>query len=209
MKYWRLSSAVVVIAALILSTGCVRKRDSIPIKKSSSKGVGKLYLIPLGGFPAEAVKNLASFYESKYGLRVETLPNVNLSPTAMNPERQQLIAEQAVEIMKQANPNLKNDPNAILIGLTSEDMYIAKFDWRFSFSFREQGKYAVVSSGRMNLPIRDKPVSEELKRTRLRKMVTKNVGILYYHRAQSDDPRSVLYHNVGGIEELDYMGEEF
>jgi predicted Zn-dependent protease len=209
MKYSRLLSAAALLAALILGTGCLRKRDYIPISKQSLKGSGKLYLVPLGGFSAATVEDLASYYRNKYSLQVETLRKVDLPPAAMNPERQQLIAEEAVDIMKQANPELSNDSQAILIGLTTEDMYIAKYDWRFSFSYREQGKYAVVSSGRMNLPLGRKPVSEDQIRTRLRKMVTKNVGVLYYHLAQSDDPRSVLYRNVGGIRELDYMGEEF
>lgn len=209
MKYSRLLSGAALIAALILSTSCLRKRDYIPIGRQSLKGTGKLYLVPLGDFSDAAVKDLADYYRSKYGLAVETLPKVPLPPTAMNPERQQLIAEDAVIIMKQANPDLSNDPQAILIGLTTEDMYIAQYDWRFSFSWREQGKYAVVSSGRMNLPQSRKPVSEDQIQTRLRKMVTKNIGVLYYHLAQSDNPRSVLYRHVGGIRELDYMGEEF
>jgi predicted Zn-dependent protease len=131
----------------------------------------------------------------------------------MNPERGQLIAEEAVDVMRRVNQELTSDPKAILIGLTTEDMYITKYDWQFSFSWRERGKYAVVSMGRMNLggfsfKGRSK-VTEDQIRTRLRKMVTKNVGILYFHLPQSDDPRSVLYRNVGGIRELDYMGEEF
>jgi hypothetical protein len=40
-------------------------------------------------------------------------------------------------------------------------------------------------------------------------MVTKNIGIMYFKLQQSDDPRSVLYKNIGGISELDAMGEEF
>ncbi len=40
-------------------------------------------------------------------------------------------------------------------------------------------------------------------------MLTKNIGVHYYHLAQRDDPRSVLYRHVGGVRELDYMGEEF
>lgn len=209
MKRSRLLASAALIAALILGTDCVRKRDYIPISKQSLKGSGKVYLVPLGGFSAATVNDLASYYRNKYSLPVETLPNADLAPAAMNPERQQLIAEEAVASMKRANPDLSNDPQAILIGLTTEDMYIAQYDWRFSFSWREQGKYAVVSSGRMNLRLGKQPVSEDQIRARLRKMVTKNVGVLYYHLAQSDDPRSVLYRNVGGIRELDYMGEEF
>jgi len=202
-------SGAALIAALILGTACLRKRNYVPISKQSLKGSGKVYLVPLGDFSDATVKHLASYYQTKYGLTVETLSHVHLPPAAMNPERQQLIAEAAVEIMKQANPDLSNNPQAILIGLTTEDMYIDQYDWRFSFSWREQGKYAVVSSGRMNLPLGRQPVFEDQIRTRLRKVVTKNVGVLYYHLAQSDNPRSVLYRDIGGIRELDYMGEEF
>jgi hypothetical protein len=99
-----------------------------------------------------------------------------------------LIVEEAVDVMKQANPDLSNDPQAILIGLTSQNMYIAQYGWNPSFSWRQEGKYAGVSSGRMDLG--KQPVSDDQIRTRMRKMVTKNIGVLYYHLKQSDDPRS-------------------
>lgn len=100
MKYSRLISAVALIASLALSTGCLHKRDYIPMSKQSLKGSGKLYLVPLGDFSAETVNDLAFYYRNKYGLLVETLPNVHLAPAAMNPERQQLIAEEVVGVMK-------------------------------------------------------------------------------------------------------------
>lgn len=213
MKYARLISAFSVIAALVLNTGCLLKldlkQDYVPVSKQSLKGSGRLYFVPLGDFPAGSVEDLVSYYRDKYGLTIETLPSVTLPPAATNPEREQLIAEVAVETMRQSNSKLSNDPQAILIGLTTQDMYISQYDWRFSFSWREQQKFAVVSAARMNLPLRRRPVSEDEIQTRLRKMVTKNIGVLYYHLPQSDNPKSVLYRNVGGIQELDYMGEEF
>jgi predicted Zn-dependent protease len=201
-------SAAVIIAALFLTSGCLRREDYVPIDKKSLKGSGKLYFVPLGIFPAKTANDLASFYRNKYGFQAEILPNVPYSSTAIDPRRNQLIAERAIEMMKEANPQLANDSQAILIGLTTKDMYIAKYDWQFSFSFRAEGKYGVVSSGRMTLPGRQ-GITEELIRTRFRKMLTKNIGMLYYHLPASNDPRSVLYRNVGGISELDYMGEEF
>lgn len=202
-------SATVVIAVLVLNMGCLRREDYVPIDKNSLRSSGKIYFIPLGIFPAKTANDLASFYRNKYGFQAEILPNVPYSPTAIDPRRNQLIAERAIEMMKAANPQLAKDPQAIMIGLTSRDMYIARYDWQFSFSFRAEEKYAVVSSGRMTLPNGRQGVTEELIQTRLRKMVTKNIGILYYHLPASNDPRSVLYRNVGGISELDYMGEEF
>lgn len=210
----KLIAFTILIPALVL-TGCFRKRNSAPVDKSSLKGSGKLYLVPLGGFSPSIAEELAAYYKTRYGIPAEVLPNVHLGPSTMNAERDQLIAEEAVAVMKRDNSDVSNNPDAILIGLTSEDMYIAKYNWQFSFSWREQGKYAVVSTGRMNLPCRPgllqrkQPVTDDLIRVRLRKMVTKNVGILYFRLRQSDDPRSVLFRNVGGIEELDYMGEEF
>ena len=209
MKYSRWPCLAALVVALLLITSCARKRDYIPVNKDSLKASGKLYLAPLGEFPLEPIQDLAAFYRKKYNVDVEVLSSVPLSPAARNPERGQLIAEQAIEILKQARPELKDNPRAVLIGITEEDMYISKYDWQFSFSYRDEGKYAVVSSGRMHLPSGRQEVTEELIFTRLRKMVTKNVGILYYRLSQSDDPRSVLYRNVGGIRELDYMGEEF
>lgn len=209
MKYYRWSFTLALIAAILLSTGRLGIASYVPINQDRLTGSGKLYFVPLGDFPAATARELASFYRKKYGLQIQILPNVQLTQAAMNPDREQLIAEQAIEIMKQANPRLKNDPQAILIGLTSTDMYIAKYNWRFSFSYRDQGKYAVVSTGRMDLPVVKKPASPKLVLTRLRKMVTKNVGILYYHLPQNDNPRSVLYRNVGGLSELDFMGEDF
>ena len=204
MKYSRSCSLAVVILSL-LTISCFRKSDYVPINKESLKGSGKLYLVPLGRFSNLVAEELASYYKTKYGISAEILPTVEIPSSAWNAARQQLIAEQAVNVMRRVNPEISRNPDAILIGLTAEDMYISKYDWRFSFSWREQEKYAVVSSGRMNLG----GVSEAEIRIRLRKMVTKNVGILYFHLPQSDDPRSVLYRSVGGIQELDYMGEEF
>jgi hypothetical protein len=40
-------------------------------------------------------------------------------------------------------------------------------------------------------------------------MITKNIGILYFDKEQNSNPRSVLYDNVMGLEELDSMGEDF
>lgn len=206
MKWTRLIS-LFSVAWLLLCLSCVNRPPYLPLDKKTLKGSGKIYFVPLEDFPQSDVEMLTDYYKTKYGLVIETLPSVALTETVVNLERKQLIAEAVVALIKSANANLVNDPNAILIGLTTEDMYIDKYDWQFTFSWRQEGRYAVVSNARMSLG--RQPVSAEKINTRLRKMVTKNIGIMYYHLNQSDDPRSVLYRNVGGISELDRMGEDF
>ena len=189
---------------LLLTAGCVGRGQYVPIDNQSLKGSGKVYFIPLGDFPSSTTEDLIAHYKIKYGLNVETLPNLPLKFSVVDTGRQQLIAEALITLMKSAYPDSTNNPEAIMIGLTTEDMYIAQYSWQFTFSWRQEGKYAVVSNARMSLgaPL----ISEEQLTARLRKMVT---GILYYRLPQSNDPRSVLYKNVGGISELDHMGEDF
>jgi predicted Zn-dependent protease len=207
MKIRRSLLVIFFITFLLLTAGCPARGQYIPIDKQSLKGWGKVYFIPLGDFPSSTTRDLIAHYRSKYGLSIETLPNLTLNSSIVDTDRQQLIAEAVIALMKSAHPDLTNTPEAIMIGLTTEDMYIAQYNWQFSFGWRQEGKYAIVSNARMNLggPM----ISDEKVKDRLRKMVTKNIGILYYRLPQSNDPRSVLYKNVGGISELDYMGEEF
>jgi predicted Zn-dependent protease len=199
---------IVILAISVASTSaCFPQQTYVPVNKESLRGNGKLYLVPLGGFPLSTARGLATFYRDKYGIDAETLPNVHLGPETMNSERQQLIAEEVVNNIRLAYAAQTTDSDSVIIGLTTDDMYIAKYNWAFSFSWREQGRFAVVSSGRMGLGRR--AVSEYVLHTRFRKMVTKNVGILYFKLQQSDHPRSVLYRDIGGIAELDYVGEDF
>lgn len=207
MKLAHTFRASLIAACVLLVSGCAGGGEYVPIDKQKLRGSGKIYFVPLGDFSPAKVEALAAYYRDKYGIVSETLHAVPISPASVNPERGQLVAEAAVELMKASAPNLVEDPQAILIGLTSEDMYIYEYTWQFSFSWRQEGRYAVVSDARMSIRTRGAPAGVEM--SRLRKMVTKNIGVLYYRLPTSDHPRSVLYKDIGGVEELDYMGEEF
>ncbi len=41
----------------------------------------------------------------------------------------------------------------------------------------------------------------------LRKMVTKTIGLLYYHRDMNSNPKSVLYNRVLGLEDIENIDE--
>jgi predicted Zn-dependent protease len=93
----------------------------------------------LGDFPSSSTRDLIAHYRSKYGLSIETLPNLPLNSSIVDTDRQQLIAEAVIALMKSAHPDLTNTPKAIMIGLTTEDMYIARYNWQFTFSWRQEG----------------------------------------------------------------------
>jgi predicted Zn-dependent protease len=205
MKASKLLALALCASSVVASAGCAGGSRRVTLDARRLKGEGRIYFVPLGDFPPDKVQGLRLYYRQKFGLAIDALARLPLDASVVNPERQQLTAEEVVALMKGAHPELVADPHAILIGLTDEDMYIDQYDWLFTYSWRQEGRYAVVSDARMTLG----RASEALSESRLRKMVTKNIGVLYYRLAQSADPRSVLYKSVEGLRELDRMGEDF
>jgi predicted Zn-dependent protease len=73
-----------------------------------------------------------------------------------------------------------NDPNAILIGFTTEDIYPTSQDWQFAFGWRDsETRTALVSTARLSLADIAQPMTPDSPATRLRKIVTKDISILY------------------------------
>ncbi len=52
--------------------------------------------------------------------------------------------------LRDVHPTVADDDRISIIGLTTHDMYIQEFTWRFAFGYREDDRIAVVSSARMD-----------------------------------------------------------
>lgn len=170
----------------------------------------RVYFVPLGSFPGDDLTSLAEYYRDKYKIDIAVLKSIPVDDAVRDSSRGQLMAEKLVECVRIGVPEYANDPRAILIGFTSEDIYPTSQNWQFAFGWRLGSSHAaVVSTARMSLHYIGQPIDLNLSETRLRKMVTKDVGILYYGLPQSQNPRSVLYNGIMGIEELDQVGEDF
>jgi len=170
----------------------------------------KIYFIAIGDFPGEQVQQLVQHYREKFNLDIQTLTAIPIDSSAIDPKRQQLVAERLITSVRAAFPKLANDPTVILIGFTSTDMYPLSMNWSFALGWRVAStRTAVVSTARMDLHYPGELSGSAFPETRLQKIVTKDIGILYYGLPQSNDPRSVLYGQILGIQELDAVSEEF
>ena len=179
-----------------------------------------LYLVPIGEFPPSELSRLTAHYTNAWHVPIQALPPLPLDESLWDRTRNQLVAERVVTRMKHHFADLATRSDAVLIGVTAQDMYREQSSWRYTFSHRDGGRYAVVSSARMHprtLPFHVPHGSlfsldqrdEDLAQCRLTKMVGKNVGLLYYQLAMSHDPSSMLYNNIGGPDDLDRMTEHF
>ena len=181
----------------------------IALPEVRERGKEKLYFVPLNNYPAAAVTKLVNFCKEKIGVEPTVMQPVPFVLTTVDKKRQQVIAEEALELMRLKYRDLVSDPNAVVIGLTDEDMYIRKENWQWTFGYWTQKRFAVMSSARMNPANLGGTANDVLTEARVRKMLLKNIGVLFYLYPTNYDPKSVLYDDVRGVEDIDKMGEDF
>jgi predicted Zn-dependent protease len=203
MKFFIKRFVLILFLALpVFFSGCLLARPEpvLPV----------IYLLPLDGTSTTTINGLTEYYKQKFNVKIEVLPIIPVEAQASDNSRRQLIAEELIETIKRTYQSQLKHPKSIIIGVTADDMYIRqKVDWRFAFSFRNGDRYAVVAIARMNPVNLGDPPNEAVMRTRLRKMITKNIGMLLYNLPQNNNPKSVLYSGILGVDELDAIGEDF
>ena len=166
----------------------------------------KLYLIPIGLSESESLDWAPRYYKAKLGIDAVVLPPASLDPKLEDPERHQLNADRCVDFLSQLHPDLARDPFAILIGVTSRDMFIPDFALEYAENLRTEGRFAIVSSARLHPPSLMEKWNPEWLNSRLEKILTKNIAILYFELPMSDDYTSLLSAGVLSGLEIDEMG---
>jgi predicted Zn-dependent protease len=165
-----------------------------------------VYLAPLGGPAAADLQDLADFYKVRYDLDVGILPPAPVPASLVDPVRRQMAAEDLIGLLPSLYPEAA-DPNSVVIGVLPGDIYIRGVpEWRWAFSNRAAGHLAVVSTAQMNAR---GPFGASVAASRLRKMVTRNIGVLYFGLPLSDDPRSVLHAEILSVADLDRLAEDY
>ena len=205
----RSSLLLVILAAVvvIVPAGAGASAGGGNIQREASAST--IYFVEVGDVSAVSVDELVRYYKQKFQLNIKTLRGIQLDKPSVVRQGRQYAAEDLIEYMKSSYPRLAGNPKVILIGITEEDIYIRKFTWKFAFSLRTENRFAIVSGARMNPVNFGEAKDHALLHTRLKKTITKCIGIFYFRLPQSNDPRSVMYKSILGLDELDRVGEDF
>lgn len=139
-----------------------------------------LYLIPLGLSPDESLDWAPAYYKAKFGIEPIILPAAAVEPNLEITARHQLDADKCIQFLSKLRPDLARDPSAILIGVTSRDIYIPDTGWLYAENYRLDGRFAIVSSARLHPPAMIGKWNPEWLNSRLQKLLTKNIAILYF-----------------------------
>lgn len=172
----------------------------------------RLYLVGVGHVQRELVTELAAHFRQTLGISVEELPPVSFDRVTVDNDRSQVVAEELVAAIRRRYPTAARDVDVRIIGVTGDDMYLRAMagSWAFGFSWRSDDDHmAVVSYARMDPAALGRSPDPDMLRSRVTKMVAKDIGVLYFGLPLSNNPRSALYGNIGGTDELDVMTEYF
>jgi predicted Zn-dependent protease len=172
----------------------------------------RLYFVGVGHVQPDLVTQLAAHFRQTLGINVEELPAVSFDRVTVDHDRSQVVAEELVAAIRRRYPTAARDVNVRIIGVTGDDMYLRAMagSWAFGFSWRSDDDHmAVVSYARMDPAALGLSPDPGLLRSRVTKMVAKDIGVLYFGLPLSNNPRSALYGNIGGTDELDVMTEYF
>lgn len=188
------------------------KRDRVdltPVRllRLPSVPAKRVYLVPIGLSDGQSLQWAAAYYKSKLGIDVTELPAIPLDPKIINAARNQLNADKCFDFLEEKYPEIARDPSSILIGVTAHDMYLPGFKWRnYTENARSEGRFAIISSARLHPPSLLEKWNPEWLTSRLQKILTKNIAVLYFDLPMSSDYTSLLSGGVLSGSEIDQMG---
>jgi YD repeat-containing protein len=176
----------------------IAARKGSPIARlDEMHGSGRIYLVQMGRHEAPySLNEFADWLRAKYALDVQILPPVALDRSAWDASRGQYVGELLAEQLKSAYRELAADPQAYLIGFTDADMYLVNQRWNSAFTFRDGPRTAIISSDGMQDPLWQRmsgaPAANQKFQARLRRILLKDVAVLYWRLPLNFDPASLL-----------------
>ncbi len=192
-----------------------RARTPMPAKSKAASaeqlsGRGMVYLVPIGPIKsASTIATLLKDYSRKYKTAIRLLPEVPLPPWAENTTRSQYVAEDLITAMQAGYPKLAADPEAILIGLTDADTYISALEWNYAFSFRDEERFAIISTAHLSEHEDGETQGGDVTERRLRKVLARDVGSLHFRLQPSRNIRSIMYEFADDASDLDELGDDY
>lgn len=177
-----------------------------PVDPAELHGSGRVYLVSFGPLSKISLQNLADHFTAQYRIPVTVLPTLTLDESVIDVHRDQAVAEEMLSAMKRAIPQLSTDPDAFAIAVTERDMYAR--DWSYAFNYYNR-RAAVISIARLDPQMDRWPAMNDVLQQRVRKLVARDLGLLYYKLPYSNDPTSLLYRNLPYVTSIDTMQESY
>jgi len=214
--FWLVSGLIAVIAFELASCGVLVRRylarqsylrtvqqvlppNPGPVATPDQlKGSGAIYFVPMGPQSnSYSLDQLAGWLKTKYKLDVVVLPPMKLDSSTWDEARKQYVAELMIAQLKRDHPDLAADPHACLIGFTDADMTSVQYNWAFNRTLRDHQRAAVISAAHMyDAAAQPSQLADQRLQQRLRRILLKDIALLYWHLSPNNDPGSLLQNSL-------------
>ena len=163
-----------------------------------------VFLVPLGRSSRVDAGALARELEARYRIPVAATRRYELPSWTLDDRRHQLVADELIGVLQRSYPATAG---AVVIGITDYDMESTSLGIQHLFAFRDSQHYALVSSAQIGANGFDR-LRGHSRHERVRKLVAREIGFLYFKRSESEDPHSLLRPMLWRLHEIDALREE-
>ena len=179
-------------------------------------------LVPTGATSKESIETIADDLRAILGVDIQIAPPMPLPADTYDRARGQFSAGRITDYLLEQYATADGVSQRLLVAVTPVDIYTSRIPhWRYAFG--TQGKIgdgstvAVISTYQMysvnavhilRLPlvlIYDR--NYDRREERAEKLLTKYAGYALFDLKPSNDPKSVMYNNILGVDDLDRMGD--
>jgi len=176
---------------------------------AASNHLCQITFVPIGNFPSTSLQTLASYYGKTLGLHIDVQPTIPFEDSMIDRSRGQLIGEELINRMKLGFPAQVQDRTVMMVGFTRGDMYVRHKNWQFAFAHREDGRFAAISTARMDPTSFGLPPNDGIMVRRLLNMTSKQIGLYFYELPERQEKSSVLFSPILGVDDLDEVSMDF
>ena len=176
---------------------------------ANSSRLCQIMFVPVGDFPVTALQKVANYYQETLGVKIVVSDPISIEESMFDRARRQLIAEELVNHVRGRFPEPTRNQRLMMIGFTRADMYIQHKEWRFAFAYRENGRFAAISTARMDPVNFGLPPDDGVLVRRLIKMTSKQIGLYFYELPERQEKTSVLFSPILGVDDLDEVAMDF
>jgi predicted Zn-dependent protease len=160
-------------------------------------------LVPVGDVGVSSVQRAASVLRKELGLRVRVTGKIAVPARARDAKRKQVVANRLLEQLR-LSVSAARDGRSAVIGLTTDDMFPLNTGWNWAFAYRA-GPIGIVSLARMDDATFGLDPNPGLLARRMHKYIVRYGALLALSKAETSDPRSLLYDSIVSTEDLDFM----
>jgi YD repeat-containing protein len=172
---------------------------------AQSDTVDTVFLVPVFA-PVERLAELQRYYHDTLNLNVQILPPFQ-PIRSWDVNRLQWSAEKVIdELIEMEGPRLRSAGRVAIVAITADDLYSRQDNW--VFGWWSPSRVSVISYARMDPRRYKQQADDAVIGMRLRRMVTKYIGRLYFDLPVDDEPSSPMYAKIFSVAALDAISDD-